>query len=56
MAAALINTAWPIMLAKPDAGEGGLDTTPAPAVERLVTQERAGAKGGDLLDDRRPIE
>jgi small conductance mechanosensitive channel len=36
--------------------EEALDTAPAPAVERLVTEERAGVKGGDLLDDRRPIE
>ena len=32
------------------------DTAPAPAVEELVRQERAGTRGGDLLDDRRPIE
>jgi small conductance mechanosensitive channel len=38
--------------------EEALDTAPAPAVERLVTEERAGVKGkgGDLLDDLRPIE
>ena len=35
---------------------GARDTTPAPAVEDLVRQERAEARGGDLLDDRRPIE
>lgn len=32
------------------------DTAPAPAVEELVRQERAGTRSGDLLDDRRPIE
>ncbi|MBA4792224.1 MAG: mechanosensitive ion channel [Phenylobacterium sp.] len=32
------------------------DTAPAPAVEELVRQERAGTQRGDLLDDRRPIE
>ncbi len=32
------------------------DTAPAPAVEELVRQERAGTRHGDLLDDRRPIE
>lgn len=34
----------------------GLDTAPAPAVERLVEAERSGSKDGDLLDERRPIE
>lgn len=33
-----------------------LDTAPAPAVERLVQEERSDRKAGDLLDDRRPIE
>jgi small conductance mechanosensitive channel len=33
-----------------------LDTAPAPAVERLVQEERSDKKSGDLLDDRRPIE
>ncbi len=32
------------------------DTAPAPAVERLVQEERSDLKAGDLLDDRRPIE
>lgn len=35
---------------------GTRDTAPAPAVEDLVRQERADTHGGDLLDDRRPIE
>ena len=38
------------------ASHEALDTAPAPAVERLVQEERSDRKSGDLLDDRRPIE
>jgi small-conductance mechanosensitive channel len=41
---------------RPALADEALDTAPAPAVERLVSEERAGVKSGDLLDDRRPIE
>lgn len=32
------------------------DAAPDPHVAKLVEEERAGTAGGDLLDDRRPIE
>ena len=37
-------------------GNPHADPTPDPSVSRLVAQERASTKAGDLLDDRRPIE
>lgn len=38
------------------AAEAARDTAPAPAVERLVQEERSESRGGDLLDESRPIE